>query len=166
MADYNIYLHSVSNAKGNESPTTPWQLLGGEGGDNVGGSGGGGFSPSTAIHAGAAFLRNPDSAIGGVMSSTLGKLGIVGFIAVTAVKLTDKAITMYNGYASSANGDYKFAIDYNNFKNAIHTAFHPFSTELERQQNALQIKKDNLKNEQDRLLLGGSFINSPYGRYL
>lgn len=169
MADYNIYLTSVgNNGQGNSSPTTPWQLRGGVGGSG-GDSGenmGGGFDPSNAVRRGAAFLQNPDSLIGSVLKTPIGKLGIAAVVIGAAINITDKAITMYQSYASPASGDYKFQIDYSNFKQSVHNFMHPFSTEIQRQFNQLQIKKENLANEQARLLLGGTYLNAPYGRYL
>lgn len=166
MPDYNIYIHAINNGTSQASPTTPWQLKEGSGSADGGTISGGGGSPASMISKGAAFITNPDSLIGGIVSSTWGKMGIAGVVIAAAISITDKAVTMYQGYASSASGDYKAAIDYNNFKAVVHNVFRPFSTEVQRQQMVLQIKKDNLANEQQRLLLGGSFINSPYGRYL
>lgn len=167
MADYNIYIHTVGTSGNNSSPTTPFQLRGTE--QTASGSGesiDGGFSPSTIVQKGAAFISNPDSAIGAVMASTIGKIGIAAFVVNTVTKITDKALTMYNNYATTASGNYKFSIEYNNYKTALHNALTPFSTEVNRQLNQLQINKENAKNEQERMLLGGTIINAPYGRYL
>lgn len=161
--DYNIYIHTVSQG-GNQSPTTPWQLR--TSGNENGTIPGGDSSPSTAVQEGASFLRNPDSLIAGVMSTAIGKLGIGAIIVKAIADITDKAISMYQSYASTASGDYKFQITYNNFKTAIQSVMHPFSTGLQAQMRDLQIKKENLANEQQRLLLGDSVINSQYGRYL
>jgi hypothetical protein len=169
MADYNIYLTSVGNdGQGNSSPTTPWQLRGGAGGSggDSGDNMGGGFDPSNAVRRGAAFLQNPDSMIGSVLRTPIGKLGIASVIIGAAINITDKAVTMYQSYSSSASGNYKYQIEYSNFKQNLHNFMHPFSNEVQRQMSALQIKKENLANEQERLLLGGSVLNAPYGRYL
>ena len=160
--DYNIYLRTISTTR-EASPTTPWQVSGEGGSNEVIGDG---FSPASAITRGAAVLRNPDSLISGVLSTGIAKAGIIGIAFMAAIHITDRAITMYQSYAAPASGDFKTSIDYNNFKVQIHNTFHPFSTEIQRQQNRLQIKKENLANEQQRLLLGGTFLNSPYGRYL
>lgn len=161
--DYNIYIHTVSQG-GNESPTIPWQLK--TTGNENGAVAGGEFSPSTAVKEGASFLRNPDSLIAGVMSTAIGKLGVGALIVKVIANITDKAITMYQSYAAPASGDYKFQIAYNNFKAGIQSVMHPFSTGLQAQMRDLQIRKENLANEQQRLLLGDSVINSQYGRYL
>lgn len=164
-SDYNIYIHTIGSNGQDRSPTTPWQVaMSDEGSGDV--VSGGDFNPSSAVRKGASFLSNPDSAIGSILKTPIGKIGAVGIAIMAAIHLTDKAITMYQAYAAPASGDYKFQIEYNNFKQSIHNTFHPFSTEIQRQYNTLQIKKENLANEQARLLLGGTYINSPYGRYL
>lgn len=161
--DYNIYIHSVS-ANGNQSPTSPWQLQSDDSNGEI--VSGGGFSPSSTVKKAGAFLSNPDSLIGKVMATGVGKLGVAAVIISTIIRLTDKAITMYQSYAAPASGDYKFQIEYNNFKQTMHNVMTPFSTEIQRQQAELQIKKEKLANEQQMQLLGGTMINSPYGRYL
>lgn len=166
MADYNIYIHTVGTSGNNSSPTTPFQLRGTSETSGTGEIVSGGFDPSTTVKKGAAFISNPDSAIGAVMASTIGQMGVLTFALGTAIRITDKALTMYNNYATTASGNYKFAIDYNNFKQRIHNILTPFSTEINRQLNQLQINKENAKNQQERMLLGGTIINAPYGRYL
>lgn len=159
MPDYNIYIRTLGTSGGESSPTQPWSDDGETGGKN----------PATAINKVSGFIQNPDSIIGSIMRTPIGKIGAAAVLVgamVAAISITDKAINMYQSYASSASGDYKYQIEYNNFKTQIHNGFHPFSTEIRKQMFNLQIKKENLANEQQRLLLGGTFLNSPYGRYL
>lgn len=164
MADYNIYIRTRSTLFGS-NPVTPWQFR--EGQENESGESSiGGFSPANAIRRGAAFAANPDSLISNVLHTTIGRIGLISVAATAAWNITDKAISMYQSFAAPASGDYKFQIDYSNFKQQIHNAFHPISIAIERQRNLLELRKQNLANEQQRLLLGGTFLNSPYGRYL
>lgn len=173
MADHNIYIRYVGAGTGTNqasSPTTPWSLssasenASGGANDNV--NGGGGFSPSSVIKRGANYLMHPGSMVSDIFNTTIGRVGL----AVGAIKIiegiTNKAINMYQSYAAAASGDFKFQIDYSNFKQQIHNTFHPIQTEINRQYNNLQLKKDTLASEQQRLLLGGTATNSPYGRYL
>ena len=161
--DYNIYIRTRGSGGGVDSQTTPWQLKTSDGEfQQDTGSGDGGFSVKQA----GAFLANPDSAISKVLNTPAGKVGAVIGVICTLAAITGKVISMYDAYRSSATGDFQFQIGYNNFKQHIQNLLHPFSTEVQRQMSSLQIKKDNLKAEQERLLLGGTILNAPYGRYL
>lgn len=174
MADYNIFIHSASNY---ESPTTPLQMKGDSGESGVGGESGSGGSGLGFARRAAAFILNPDSAIGSIMNAPAGAIGksskAGGIVAATvmlaittAFSIVDKVVTTYNAYSSSASGDYSNMIHWNNTKKLISNILHPFSTELSRQQAELQIKLKNAENEQEMLLTGGSIYNSRYGRYL
>lgn len=166
MADYNIYIHSYSQY---DAPTTPFQLrtesdtsgVGGEGG----GSGGSGFG---AVRRAASFFTNPDSAIGqatGAVASAAGK--ILPFALLGAgLSIAKKVLDLYVSYSSSATGDYSFKIKYDNYFQSIQNATKPFSAEIQRQFNILEINKNNARNEQERLLFGGTIYTDRYGRYL
>lgn len=156
MPDYNIYIRTLGTSGGESSPTQPWS----DDGET------GGTSPANAVKKVGSFIQNPDSLIGAVFRSPIGKLGIIGAVAAIAINVTDKATSNFFAYSSSASGDFKTAVAYNNVKTSIHNFFHPFSNAMQVQFNKLEIRKQNLANEQQRLLLGGSFLNSPYGRYL
>ena len=168
MADYNIYIHTVSTS-GESSPTTPWQLKD-DGGESTGSSGetvsGGGFSPSTAVRRAGAFLTNPDSAIGSVLSSTVAKAGIAAFAVGTLIKITDIVLTEYSNAESTLGGKSDLSRNIANFKQTIHNIFHPYSMVMDVFRTSQKIRAENAQNEQERLLLGGTLTNSPYGRYL
>lgn len=164
MPDYNIYLRADLKT-GENSPTKPNQIKDKK--NKV--------SPKKVAGMVSSFIQNPDSAIGFTLSKAAGTIskaagtgaaGAALVIGVAAVKITDKVITMYNNYASSASGDYAFQIQYGNFKQTIHNVLHPFSTEVNRQYSQLEIRKQNSVNEQRLLLTGGSILNSEYGRFL
>ena len=165
MADYNIYIRTIGGEGGSGSPTQPFQTGGGDGTSAQ--------EASQFISKAGAFATNPDSAIGAVKDTAIGavssKLPWVG-VAILAAKImwniTDNIISKYNEFSSSASGDYDFKIKYANWKRGIQIAFHPFSTTFERWQAELEIAKANAKNQQERILNGGTILNSEYGRYL
>ena len=75
--DYNIYIHTIGTNGQGQSPTTPWQVaMSDEGSGDV--VSGGNFNPSSAVRKGASFLQNPDSAIGSLLKTPIGKIGAVG----------------------------------------------------------------------------------------
>lgn len=165
MADYNIYIHAFS---GESSPTTPFQLR--ESGESAGGSESpGGGSAFTAITRMSAFISNPDSMIGNVASTATGTIGkaSIGFAFLIALAaIVKKSADYYIPIVASASGDYGFQIAYNNFNQTIHNILTPFSTEFQRRRNVIEINKKNAKNEQERILTGGTIYGSQYGRYL
>lgn len=166
--DYNIYIHTVSQG-GNESPTTPWSLRGigeqtnGDGNENISG---GGFSPSTAIKRGAAFLSNPDSLIGTALSTPIGKIGIAAVVIKAAIDITKKTINTYQSFYAPNTGDYRFQTQYNNFNRTLDAVKQPFSTGISILQGMLEEKRKDSISEQKRLLTGGTILNSSSGRYL
>ena len=168
MADYNIYIHAFT---GSNSPTTPTQLRT-DIDESSGGSGENGGKAFGLIRKAASFLRNPDSLISATQSAASGTLGTiigVGLVAFgfkAAINIADKVITTYHSFADPNTGDYKFSIDYANVKTTINNFLHPFSALISQQQNYYEIKRENKRNEQAELLLGGTIYNSRYGRYL
>ena len=165
MADYNIYIHSFS---GESNPTTPFQLRGNGSGDSASDGNDSGVNGFGIINKAAAFVQNPDSAIGAVMNSAttvMGKLAPV-MIGAALVSIAKRVVDLYVPYASSASGDYGFQVKYNNFFQEFHNFTHPFSTAIQKQRNQLEIKKTNARNEQERLLFGGTIYSSKYGRNL
>lgn len=172
MADYNIYIHSYGQY---DAPTTPFQLraesdtsgVGGEGG----GSGGSGFG---AVRRAASFLTNGESLIGQIMSTPVGAIGVsvAGGVAVTkllvdgAFKTVDKVMSLYNRFIVPNTGKYKQSIEWANVMNTYNSMNHPFQSFLASIQARQEIERNNAKNEQAELLLGGSIYSSRYGRYL
>lgn len=165
MADYNIFIHSLTNY---ESPTTPVQLRENADISGVGGEGGEGGSGFGFVRRTAAFLTNPDSLIGEVQSTASGVISKIAPIAalVAVIGIGKKVVDLYVPYSSNASGNYDFQIKYNNFNQVLRNITHPFGTAIQRQIAMLDMKKENAKNEQERLLFGGTIYDSKYGRYL
>lgn len=163
--DYNIYIHSYSQY---DSPTTPMQLRANGDSNNIGGEGdnGQGFSGTRRA---ASFVTNPDSLIGEAMATTTGALAN-GFSAFSIIFATltigKKILDAYVPYVSNQTGDFELQVKYNNFLQNIHNAFRPFGTDMQRSLARMEQIKENRRNEQERLLLGGTIYNSRYGRYL
>ena len=87
-------------------------------------------------------------------------------IIASVVGIGKKVMDLYVPVSASASGDYSFKIRYDNFFQELHNFTHPFSSAIERQQLVLETKKQNARNEQERLLFGGSIYSSKYGRNL
>lgn len=163
MADYHIYLHNSAGETPN--PTKPKETQ--EGGKNKK------TSPTVNfINQATNLIVNPDSLIssaktkiGGTLKSAA-KIAVPLAIAGALIKIGDKVITEYLSFSETASGNYTGSFAYGNFKQSVHNFFHPFSTWLGHEKAKLQIKVGNLRNEQERLLLGGTIYNSNYGRYL
>lgn len=165
MADYNIYIRTISGDSGEGSAVKPFQTGGGDGF--------GAGDASQFISKAGAFMENPDSAFGAVKSAGVGAVSKalpwvgVAIIAATALwNIGNSIYSKYNNYVTSASGDYEKQIKYNNFKRAIHIATHPISMIYERELAMLEIRKANARNNQEQFLTGGTILNNPYGRYL
>lgn len=165
--DYNIYIHTMSQGN-NDNPTTPWSLRDSGGGNQGDGNENipGGFSPSSAVQRGAAFLTNPDSLIGKALSSPIGKIGVAAVVVKAAIDITKKTIETYQSFYAPNTGDYRFQIQYNNFNRTLESIKQPFSTGLSIIQRMYEERKINAISEQKRLLTGGTVLNSRSGRYL
>lgn len=165
MADYNIYIRTIGGGE-SSSPTTPTQLGGGDGGNAT-------ATASQFISKAGAFAQNPDSAIGAVGSTAVGVIsravpwvGVAIIAATTILKVGDNVYSKYNDLFSSMTGDYRNRNRYNNFKQGIHNFTHPFSMVMSFIQQTYEERAKNKALEQERLLTGGTILNSQYGRYL
>jgi len=148
--DYNIYIHDKTS-----SQSKPTQARKG-GGINTtaqkqtdgGAAASGGFS-----------LKALKSNFGGKMP-VMGKVGIALYVVKKAAEYTKKAVDLVEPFVTRYAGDYRFNVIYNNVSTILNNIAHPLTTVM----SDLTIYQQNFifnrKQEQERLLLGDSFINS------
>lgn len=148
--DYNIYIHDKTSSQ--SKPTQPRK----GGGTNTtaqkqtsgGTTASGGFS-----------LKALKSGLGNKMP-VMGKVGIALYVVKKAADIAVKAITMVEPFVTRETGDYRFKVRFGNGLTIANNIFNPFGTlynELTVQQ---QNRLFNKRQEEERLLLGDSFINS------
>lgn len=154
MADYNIYIHDLSSGASQESQTTPWKVgaennqtkawaTSAEGESGVGN--GSGFSLSSLL---AVFKG------GSAASSVPAVAGVIAAYGI-ATRFIDTTLP----FITRETGDYRFAIQYQNFKAAIHTIWNPVSATISYLTFMQESRLFNKKQEQGRLLVGESYNN-------
>lgn len=151
MPDYNIYIHSATNLGVQDSPTKAW---GKEkiAQTNAWESDYSGFQPIDNIAI--------TDELKGMGTTVLAKAIPAFAIAYAIYKIGTKIIDTIEPFITRESGDYRFNVGYSNFKVGLSNIFNPAGTTL----NAITYFQENRifnrGQEQQRLLLGDSFINS------
>ena len=151
--DYNIYIRSLDGG-GSANPTTPWKM--------------GQETQTTSWQAPDArevisTIANPDTlvakGVGAVMKA-------VPWVAL-AFAVVKGAQSVYSDiilpHETMLTGDYRQSVAYSNFQNTMHQIFAPISHAVNYQKAKLEMKIENDKRTQNRLLLGDSELNSYTG---
>ena len=148
--DYNIYIHDKTSSQskptqarksGGTNTTAQKQTSGGT-------TASGGFS-----------LKALKSGLGNKIPA-MGKVGIVLYAINKAVSWTEKAIELVEPFVTRETGDYRFKVAYGNYKTLKNNILNPFSTLVSDLTVYQQNRLFNKRQEEERLLLGDSFINS------
>lgn len=138
--DYHIYIHSVGDGtsptmpKRNESPTAPKEK-----------------SVFGAIRSGVNFLKSAPSA------SSLASF-YVGY------KIADKAISFVAPYVSRETGYYEFYRQWSTGRNVINAVLNPIGTVKNFLQYNQNMRLENYKREEQRVLLGDSVLSKQMRR--
>lgn len=148
--DYNIYIHDKTSSqskptqarKGGGTNTTAQKQTSG------GTTASGGFS-----------LKALKSGMGGKMP-VMGKVGVALYVVKKAIDLTEKAVDFVEPFVTRETGDYRFKVAYGNFKIIKNLIFNPFGAFVSGITIYQQNRLFNKRQEEERLLLGDSFINS------
>lgn len=154
MADYNIYIHSMSeggtvgNGSPTFNPTAPW------GSQEAGASSGGGEQEETK--------ETPSFLASGKVMKKIGKTGKFGpavVIAAAVVKISYSVAKMQVEHQAIENGDFRISNAFANFEAGKNALFHPVSTTIQswKQQQTDVIQSERLSLQRD--LLGDSEIN-------
>ena len=148
--DYNIYIHDKTSSQskptqarksGGTNTTAQKQTSGGT-------TASGGFS-----------LKALKNGFGNKMP-VMGKVGIVLYAIKKAADLTEKAIDFVEPFVTRETGDYRFKVAYGNFKIVKNLIFNPIGAFVSDITVYQQNRLFNKRQEEERLLLGDSFINS------
>ena len=129
------------------------------GGSSGGGSGsgsGGGFNPNRVMRA----IKNP---LGTLLGAASKAIPVVAGV-VLAAKLTDAAVEVALPYYEGYTGDYRVGFNYANAKAVIGAISNPLGTINNYALKQMEVYRENLKTEQQRLLTGNSIINTYGGR--
>ena len=144
--DYNIYIHDKTS--GQKKPTQPRKTGGTNTTPKQDTSGGGGAGTMTT-------LKEIKSAW-----SSAGK----GIIAVAVIKkaidLTIKTVDTVEPFITRETGDYRFNVWWNNAKAYVNMVMNPAGSIHSWATNAQQIRLNNKRQEQHRLLVGDAELNT------
>ena len=138
-----------NNAKPLDTPSG-----GGSSGGEDGGSGG------TYIPGVVKIIKNPMGTLVGGVSKAVPIVAGVLMAAKIADSIVESAIPFYEGYT----GDYRVGFNYANAKAVIGAITNPIGALTNVAQRQMEIYRQNLQVEQQRMLTGNSIINTYGGR--
>ena len=149
--DYNIYIHDKTN--GQSKPTEPRQ------GGNTN------TVPANAKKEAGDKAMAQNAANAGEAASA-SKAGAVVLAIYVAAKVTKEIVDTITPFVTRETGDYRFAVGYNNTKQTLSNAIKLINP-ITAVQFGMQVTAYyqeamlfNQKQEQQRLLVGDSYINS------
>ena len=145
--DYNIYIHDKTS-----SQSKPTQARKG-GGTNTTAQKNSSAKKETS--SGGFSLQSLKEGMG-----SMGKAAIIAFAVKKAVDLAVKVVDTVEPFVTRETGDYRFSITYNNVKQVISNFKNPLGTILSAQTYYQTNRLFAEKQEQQRLLIGDSFVNS------
>ena len=120
---------------------------GGSSGGEDGGSGGS-YIPGVIK-----IIKNPmGSLVGGVSKAVPIVAGVI-LAAKLADTIVEAALPFYEGYT----GDYRVGFNYANAKSVINAITNPIGTSINVAQRQMEMYRENLKVEQQRLLTGNNY---------
>lgn len=153
MPDYNIYIHSVNDLGGTSSPTKAWKKQ-----QDITQT-----DAWTPEYSG--YPVNTDdlpTELKEMGTDALKKAFPVIAIAIAIYKIAMKAVETVEPFITRESGDYRFNTWLSNYKVGTSMIFNPASTALGAANYLQENRIFNKGQEQQRLLLGDSFINSNY----
>ena len=147
--DYNIYIHDKTS--GQSKPTQARQ---------------GGNSNTIPYNSRkeAADQATAQSAANMGEAASASKAGAVAFAIYAAVKIAKTTVDIITPFVSKETGDYRFSVAYNNVKQTISNFKSMITNPVGLTSSIASYYQDtmlyNQRQEQQRLLIGDSYINS------
>ena len=129
---------------------------GSSGGGDSGSSGGGGFNPNRVMRA----IKHP---LGSLLGAASKAIPLVAGV-VLAAKLTDAAVETALPFYEGYTGDYRVGFNYANAKAVIGAISNPLGSINNYALKQMELYRENLKVEQQRMLTGNSITNTYGGR--
>lgn len=146
MADYHIYLHSDEGNSLSSNVQPKEETMGGS------------FKPMTIINKANQFMSSGFSSTVNSGVATLTKAVPYVAIAVFAAKVTEKVLETGFHHLESYAGNYKYSMEYNNFKTVMGIVMNPVSLVEKSVHLMFEQKKFNDKQKEYRTLMGESYI--------
>lgn len=155
MADYNIYIHDLTGGSQVESQTKAWspsQNSQTKAWESL-------ASTSEKMEGSSPNFMSPLMAMGrGITNAAKSHPVIAAAIVVTtiAIKITDTVVP----FVTRETGDYRFSKLYGDIKTHLNNLTKPISFAIGWAQNHQENMIYNKKQEQERALIGESYVNS------
>ena len=141
--DYNIYIHDKTS--GQSKPTQA----------RVGGG------TKTTPKESASQSQSSDGKLSAASQLfKVGKAGKTAAIIYAVYKITDKVVSTIEPFVTRETGDYRFNVAYNNYKSALGVVLNPVGSVTSYLSYQQEMRLFNQKQEQSRMLIGESSINS------
>ena len=153
MPDWNIYIREIKSTSNGDSQTDPNNQPKPETEP---------FKPKPPLPKQDEEVEMGDETVASTLASIKGFVPVM--VATAAIKQIDKVITTVEPMISQTTGDYRFGIEYQNAKKAIQSILNPYGAVMSMIQMRVSLRVNELRKEQERLLLGDSIINSFSGK--
>lgn len=142
-----------NNTKPIDTPSGSGSSGGGSdsGSGSTGGGNGGGFIK---------IIKNPMGALVGGASKAIPVVAGVLLTAKIADSIVEAVLPYYEGYT----GDYRVGFNYSNAKSVIGAVMNPIGTLNNVFTKQMEMYRENLKVQEQRLLTGNSIVNTYGGR--
>ena len=141
--DYNIYIHDKTS--GQSKPTQA----------RVGGG------TNTTPKESASQSQSSDGKLSAASQLfKVGKAGKTAAIIYAVYKISDKVVSTIEPFVTRETGDYRFSVTYNNYKSALGVVLNPIGSVTSYLSYQQEMRLFNQKQEQSRMLIGESSINS------
>jgi hypothetical protein len=155
--DYNIYIYDKTS--GQSKPTQPRQ--GGSANTTPKVSSASGGSGASAEGGFLATTKGDmNSFIGAVKSSKLGKIGIALYATYKVLQKCVQVVNVVATHIERQTGDYRFTMSMNNQLTVLRNLTNPVGWSKNLIESLETTTLYNRKQEQERLLIGDSYINS------
>ena len=162
MADYNIWIRGGGDGTsgGGSDRTSPWESGGDEAyqgsqakpwGETV-------TDGLRAAAKAGQMIANPDSIVGKALGVASKALPWV-VAAAAVVKISDAIATTHLGWYANATGDYSGQLAMSNYHAVMGNVMKPYSWLQNKMRVETEWYKQNVRNQQYRLLLGDAVIN-------
>lgn len=141
--DYNIYIHDKTSG---QSKPTQARVSGGT---------------NTTPKESASQSQSSDGKLSAASQLfKVGKAGKTAAIIYAVYKITDKVVSTIEPFVTRETGDYRFNVAYNNYKSALGVVLNPVGSVTSYLSYQQEMRLFNQKQEQSRMLIGESSINS------
>lgn len=154
MPDYNIYIHALGSSTGGDASAT--KPLGTGTDEQTVASPFDNFT--TGVKQAQGFASSGFGSAFNTGVAMLGKSVPIVALAILLANIADKTVSTGFGHLESYTGNFAYSMNYNAFKTYIGALMNPVGFALKEAHRQAEFRKQNLRIEQERTLIGRSFL--------